>query len=143
MTYTSVTEDSKGAILVSAKELERVTCIQYLIIFSGGITQDGLALDPLLAFLDLDSKVNTIHLTFAEKLGLVVQTTNVSAQKIDGTTLKTYKMMVAAFSITDQANRVRFFEKTFLVANVSPDMILEMLFLILSVANIDFPKRKL
>ena len=52
-------------------------------------------------------------------------------------------MVVAAFSVTDQADQVRFFEKTFLVANVSPDVVLEMPFLTLSSADIDFPKREL
>ena len=31
--------------------------------------------------------------------------------------------------MTDKANRVRFFEKTFLVANISPEVVLGMLFL--------------
>ena len=51
--------------------------------------------------------------------------------------------MIAAFSVTDQAERVKFFEETFLVANVSPDVVLRMLFLTLSGANIDFSKREL
>ena len=38
MTSTSVTEDNEEAILASAKELKRVTCIQYFITFLGGIT---------------------------------------------------------------------------------------------------------
>ena len=88
-TSTSVTEDSEEATLVSAKELERVMCIQYPIAFPGGVTQDGLVVGPVLALLDLGSEVNTMHPAFAEKLGLVVRTTNVSAQKIDGTTLQT------------------------------------------------------
>ena len=52
-------------------------------------------------------------------------------------------MVVAAFSVTDQADRVRFFEETFLVANVSPDVVLGMLFFTLSGADVDFPKREL
>ena len=143
MTSTSVTEDSEEATLVSAKELERVTCIQYPIAFPGGVTQDGLALGPVSALLDSGSKVNAIHPALTEKLGLVVRTTNVGAQKIDGTTLETYGMVVAVFSVTDQANRVRFFEETFLVANISPDVVLGMPFLTLSGADVDFPKRKL
>ena len=142
-TSTSVTEDSEEATLVSAKELEQISCIQYLIVFPGGITQDGLALGPMSAFLDSDSEVNAMHPAFAEKLGLVVQTTNVGAQKIDSTILETYGMVVAAFSVTDQADRVRFFEETFLVANVSPDVALRMPFLILSGVDVDFPKREL
>ena len=37
-TSTSVTEDSEEATLVSAKEMEQVTCIQYPIGFLGGVT---------------------------------------------------------------------------------------------------------
>ena len=43
--------------------------------------------------------------------------------------LDTYGMVVAAFSVKDKANRVRFFEETFLVANVSPEVVLGMPFL--------------
>ena len=142
-TSTSVTGDSEKATLVSAKELERVSCIQYPIAFPGGVTQDGSALGPVSALLDSGSEVNAMHPAFAERLGLVVRTTNVGAQKIDGTTLETYGMVVAAFSVIDQADRVRFFEETFLVANVSPDVVLGMPFLTLSGADVDFPKREL
>ena len=47
-------------------------------------------------------------------------------------------MGVAAFSVIDKANRVKSFEKTFLVANVSSDVVFGMLFLTLSGVNIDF-----
>ena len=47
-------------------------------------------------------------------------------------------MVVTTFSAVDKANRVKFFEKTFLVANVSPEVILEMFFLTLSGADVDF-----
>ena len=52
-------------------------------------------------------------------------------------------MVVAAFSVKDKANRVRFFEKTFLVANVSPKVVLGMPFLTLSSADVDFLGREL
>ena len=143
MTSTLVIEDSEEAILVSAKELEQVTCIQYPITFLGGITQDDSVLDLMSALLDLDSEVNAMHPAFVERLGLLVRTTNVGAQKIDGTTLETYGMVVAAFSVTNQANKVRFFEEIFLVANVSPDVVLGIPFLILSGADVKFLKREL
>ena len=47
-------------------------------------------------------------------------------------------MVVAAFSMKDKANRVRFFEETFLVANISPKVVFGMPFLTLSSANVDF-----
>ena len=43
----------------------------------------------------------------------------------------------------DKANRVRFFEETFLVANVSPEVVLGMLFLTLSIADVDSLDREL
>ena len=89
------------------------------------------------------SKVNAIHPTFAKQLGLPIRPTDVEAQKIDGTTLDTYGMVVAAFSVENKANQVRFFEETFLVANVSPEIVLGMLFLTLSGANVGFSSREL
>ena len=124
-----VIEDSEEAILVSTKELEQVMCIQYFIAFPDSITQDGLVLDPLSALFNLSSKVNVIHSTFVKKLGFLVQTINIDTQKIDGTTLESYRMVVAAFSMTNQVNKVKFFEKIFLVANIRPDVVLGMLFL--------------
>ena len=47
-------------------------------------------------------------------------------------------MVVVAFSVVNKANRVRFFEETFLLANVSPEIVFGMLFLILSGADVDF-----
>ena len=139
---TSVTEDSEKAI-IDTKELGQVTCIQYFITFPDGVTQDGLTLNLVSAFLDLGSKVNAIHPIFIDRLGLVVQNTNVGAQKIDGTTLESYGMIVIAFSMTDKADKVRFFEETFLVVNISLDMVFGIHFLTLSDADIDFLKRKL
>ena len=47
-------------------------------------------------------------------------------------------MVVTAFSVVDKANRVKFFEEIFLVANVSLEVVLGMPFLTLSNANVDF-----
>ena len=46
---------------------------------------------------------------FARKLGLKVWKTNIEAQKIDGSTLKTFEMVIADFQMEDKANRPRFF----------------------------------
>ena len=51
--------------------------------------------------------------------------------------------MIAVFSVIDQANRGRFFEETFLVANVSPDVVLKISFFTLNDADISFLKREL
>lgn len=62
---------------------------------------------------------------------------NIRAQKIDGTMLNTYRIVVAAFSVTDKANPVKFFKETFFVANVKPEIVFRILFLILSNIEID------
>ena len=64
-------------------------------------------------------------------------------QKINGTTLDIYEMVDAAFSVVDKGNWVKFFEETFLVANVSPEVVLKIFFLTLSNADIDFLGREL
>ena len=111
--------------------LTRVPCIRYPITFRKKSV-------PVSALLDSGSEVNAIHPTFARELGLSIRTTDVRAQKIDNTMLDTFGSVVAAFLVTDKANQVRFFEKTFLVANISPEVVFGMLFLILSGANVNF-----
>ena len=90
------------------------------------------------ALIDLRNEVNAMHLSFAKQLGLPIRPIDVGAQKIDGTTLDNHGIVVVAFSLVDKVNRVRFFEETFLVANVSPKVVLGMPFLILSGADVDF-----
>ena len=88
--------------------------------------------------MDSESKVNAMSQVFAHKLGLKIWKTNIGVQKIDGTTLKTYRMIVSTFSVSDKDDGERFFEKNFLLADVKPDIVLQMLFLTISNANIDF-----
>ena len=116
--------------------LARVPCIRYPIIFRKNSV-------PVLALLDSGSEVNAIHPTFAQELGLPIRTTDIGAQKIDGTMLDTFGMMVVAFLVTDKANRVKFFKKTFLVANVSPEVVLGMPFFTLSGADVNFSGQEL
>ena len=56
------------------------------------------------ALFDSVSKVNAVHLTFAKKLGLLIRPTNVGEQKIDGIILDIYKMVVAAYLMTNKTN---------------------------------------
>ena len=117
--------------------LERVPCIHYPVQFKD--TDRA----PVQALIDSGSEVNAIHPSFVKQLGLSIRPTDVGAHKIDGTTLNTHGIVVAAFSVVDKANRVRFFEETFLVANVSPEVVLGMPFLTLSNADVDFSGRDL
>ena len=77
------------------------------------------------------------------KLGLKVRLTNVRAQKIDGFTLETFEMVLASFQMKNKLGRPRFFQKTFLLANLSVKLVLRIPFLSLSNANIQFAQKKL
>ena len=111
--------------------LARVPCIRYTITFQKKSV-------PISALFDSGSEVNAIHPTFAQELGLPIRTTDIGAQKIDGTILDTFKIVVVAFSVTNKANQVRFLKDTFLVANVSPEVIFGMPFVSLSGVDVDF-----
>ena len=98
----------------SKEALKRVPCIHHPVQFKD--TDKSL----VQVLIDSKSEVNAIHLSFVKQPGLPIRPTDIGAQKIDGTTPDTHGIVVAAFSVVDKANRVRFSEETFLVANVSP-----------------------
>ena len=77
--------------------LIRVPCIRYPITFR----KKSVSMSALL---DSSSEVNAIHPFFAQKLRISIRPTDVGAQKIDGTMLDTFGMVVSAFSVTDKAN---------------------------------------
>ncbi len=52
-------------------------------------------------------------------------------------------MVVSIFSVLDKDGRERFFEESFLLANVSPHIVLGMPFLTMSNADVDFQARDL
>ena len=128
----SVLATSASTTGAREEALECVSYIHYPVQFKGMSKAQSQAL------IEWKSEINAIYLTFAKQLGLSIKPRDVGAQKIDGTTLDTYEMVVAAFLVEDKANQVRFFEETFLVANVSPEVVLGMLFLTLSSVDIDF-----
>ena len=123
-------KESEGEYL----NLTQVPCIWYPITFKK---------KSVLALLDLCSEVNAIYPTLAQELGLPIRPMDVRVQKIDGTMLDTYGIVVTTFSVTDKANQVKFFEETFLVANVSLEIVLKMPFFTLNGADVDFLGREL
>ena len=134
-TFTLVTVARMGAVNENlGSNLAQVPCIQYSI---------NCRKKSMWELFDSDSKVNTIHPTFAKESSLSIRPTDIKVQKIHGIMLDTFGMVVAAFSMTNKANQVRFFKEIFLVANVSPELILRMLFFILSGVNIDFLRHEL
>lgn len=75
---------------------------------------------------------------FTQQLSLNIHKTNISCQKIDGITLETYEIIVSTFFILAKDSREMLFEQSFLLADIKLDIILGMLFLIMSNADIHF-----
>ena len=80
---------------------------------------------------------------YAKKLGLQIRKTDVGAQKIDGSTLSTFRMVILGYQVQDKLGRTRFFQETFLVANTSMEVVLKILFFNFSNADIGFLDREL
>ena len=84
-----------------------------------------------------------MSLAYVEKLGLKTRKTNVKAQKIDGSALEIFGIVIADIQIENKGGRLRFFQKAFLVADTKFKMILGMLFLKISNANVVFNEETL
>lgn len=80
---------------------------------------------------------------YAYQLGLKTRKTNVGIQKINSTTLETYGMVVSTFYVSNKDNKERFFEESFLLADIKPDIVFGMPFLNMSNTDIDFQARDL
>lgn len=80
------------------------------------------------ALIHLNSKVNTTHIIYIKKLKLVFQKTDIGVQKIDGITLKTFRIVIVAFLVNNRVKKICFFEEIFLLANINIDVILRVFF---------------
>ena len=119
-TFMSITEKKE--------KLEWIPCIWYSI----------TSKDQTEVVLNSRNKINIINQTFDSQLGFKIWKTSIRAQKIDDTTLEIYKIVVFTFFMLDKDNKERFLEKNFLLADIKPKIVFEMLFLTTNNADIDF-----
>ena len=91
----------------------------------------------------MGSKVNAMTLAYAKQLGFQVQKTDIGAQKIDGSLLQTFGMVIAGFQVEDKLDRAQFFQELFLLAETNMKVVLRIFFLTFSNANIQFAKKEL
>ena len=129
-TFSLLTETNKEVTL------ERVPCIHYPLRF-----QKDTA--GVRALVDSGSEVNTMTPADAANLGLKVQKTDIGAQKIDGSTFETFGIVLANFQVEDKLGRAWFFQETFLLADISMEVVLGMPFLTLSNADVQFVEKEL
>ena len=99
-TSTLVTEASKKA---QKMILDQMPCISYPVQFRKNKRA------TIWALIDSGSKVNVMTPGYAKQLGLHVQKTDVKTQKMDGSLLRTFRMVIANFQVKDKLGRARFF----------------------------------
>ena len=87
--------------------LERVPCIRYPVQFRR--KNDENEDKDVRALIDLGNEVNAMHPTYATKLGVRTRKIDVGTQKIDGSYLDTFGIVIADCSVKDKLERVRFF----------------------------------
>ena len=106
--------------------------------------RNGLSLEDCLDEFNKAEFLSEADMTLAHaaKLGFKARHTSVGAQKINGSTLETFGMVLASFQVEDKLGRARFFQETFLLANTSIEVVLGMPFLTLSKATWYCPRCK-
>ena len=127
---TSLLVTGASTKALKMKVLDKDPYICYLVQFCKDKSKDVLAL------LDSESEVNAITPDYAANLGFIVKVTNVCTQKIDRSSLATYSMIIATFQVVDKLGRSWFFQKTFLLSDISMEVVLGMHFLTLNNADV-------
>ena len=98
-----MTGASKEAQVTQEDALDWVPCLHYLVHFR---KDKGATIQALI---DSGSEVNAMTPAYTKKLGLQTQRTDVGAQKIDGSNLDTFGMVIAGLQIINKLGRARFF----------------------------------
>ena len=82
-------------VIDSDKEVVKVPYIHYLVQFQESQGQENQK--QIKGLLDNSCKINAINPAFPQNLGFYIQKTNVGAQKIDGSILETFGIVIANF----------------------------------------------
>lgn len=85
-----------------------------------------------------NSEINMIQLSFIEKLCFYIKKIYIDIEIIDGNKLKTSKIVIISFLFDDKKGKSQFFENTFLLANISIDVVFGIFFFTLSNVKINF-----
>ena len=137
----SVSATSVPITYTRSNKVVRVPYIYYPIWFQESQRQKSQ--EQVRVLLNSVSKVNVMNPVFARKLGFHIQKTNVGAQKIDGSILETFGIVIANFQVKDKGGRPKFFQKNFPMADTKFKVILGMLFLKINNADVAFSEKTL
>ena len=94
--------------------LERVPYIWYPVRFRQKNNKDEN--NDMRALIDSGSEVNAMHPTYTMKLGFRAKKIDFGVQKIDGSHLDSFGIVIADCSVKNELERIQFFQETFLVS---------------------------
>ncbi len=77
-------------------------------------------------------------LIYIAKLGLAICKINIKVQKIENLPLMFYSIVIIGFWLQNKLEKIQVFDKTFLLADITIEMILKILFLSFNNINIWF-----
>ena len=83
-----------------------------------------------------------MHPAYTTKLGLCARKIDVGIQKIDRSHLDIFGIVIANCLVNNKLKKIQFFQKSFLLANIGLEVVLGMLFLTFSRANIQFAEQE-
>ena len=130
MSVTGINKEAQKVIL------DCISYIYYLVQFRKDKSM-------IQALINSGCKVNAMTPAHITKLSFKVWRINVGAEKIDGSLLAIYRMVIAAFQALYKLGRACFFQESFLLSDTSMEVILGMPFLTFSNADIQFAEKEL
>lgn len=132
MPVTDSKEDlDKGS---PARDLETVKCITWNVKLNKGNKE-------VLALLDSGSEANLISQGYASELPLKIMDTSWGLATINKQQISIQGMVIAGFEVTDSLDHTRYFEETFLIADIPQPVVLGMPFLKLGNPDVSWTAR--
>lgn len=93
--------------------------------------------------IDLDSRINVMQSSFVRRLGLCICKINKNIEKIDGSSLKIYGIVIAYFQVDNKDGKPCFFKVIFMLAEIYMDIAFRILYISLSNVKININNRNL
>lgn len=84
------------------------------------------------------NKVNAMTLAYISRLGFKVCFINFKTEKLDGSTLEIFGIVLISFEVENSLKKTRFFEEIFMMANTNAKVIFKMPFLALNKIDLNF-----
>lgn len=91
----------------------------------------------------MSNEISTMIPAYILKLGFQIRHIDVKTPTMKSSICKTFRIVLTSFQIEDKLEKIKFFQKVFLLINLSIEIVLKMFFFIFNKRNIYFLKKQL